>query len=122
MISAFCRAGLLEEARKFAKDFEEKYNKYDVVISNTLLCAYCRTGEMDNVMQTLKNMDELAITPNYNTYHILIKYFCKEKLYLVAYQTMEDMHKKGHQPEEVCSVQMFRFFYVFIYFLFNAVM
>lgn len=101
MISAFCRAGLLEEAEKFAKHFEEKYDKYDVVILNTMLCASCRAGEMDNVMQTMKKMDELAITPNYNTFHILIKYFCKEKLYLLAYQTMEDMHKKGHQPEEV---------------------
>ncbi|XP_065871322.1 pentatricopeptide repeat-containing protein At1g10910, chloroplastic isoform X2 [Euphorbia lathyris] len=108
MISAYCRGGLLEEAKQLAKDFEAKYDKYDVVILNTMLCAYCRAGDMDNVMHTMKKMDELAITPNYNTFHILIKYFRKQKLYLLAYRTMEDMHRKGHKPEEeLCSSLIF---------------
>ncbi|XVE66946.1 hypothetical protein DITRI_Ditri08aG0120500 [Diplodiscus trichospermus] len=101
MISALCRSGLFEEAKKLAQDFEAKYNKYDLVMLNTMLCAYCRAGEMESVMQTMKKMDELAISPDYNTFHILIKYFCKEKLYLLAYRTMEDMHGKGYHPEEV---------------------
>ncbi|WCJ18296.1 Pentatricopeptide repeat (PPR) superfamily protein [Euphorbia peplus] len=108
MISAYCRGGLFEEAKQLANEFEAKYDKYDVVILNTMLCAYCRAGDMDNVMQTMKKMDELAITPNYNTFHILIKYFCKHKLYLLAYRTMEDMHRKGHKPEEeLCSSLIF---------------
>lgn len=101
MISAFCRDGLLEEAKQLAKDFETTYDKYDLVMLNTMICAYCRAGEMESVMGMLKKMDELAISPDYNTFHILIKYFCKEKLYLLAYRTMEDMHKKGYQVEEV---------------------
>lgn len=101
MISAFCRDGLLEEAKQLAKDFEATYDRYDLVMSNTMICAYCRAGEMESVMGMLKKMDELAISPDYNTFHILIKYFCKEKLYLLAYRTMEDMHKKGYQVEEV---------------------
>ncbi|KAI9402035.1 hypothetical protein POPTR_001G211300v4 [Populus trichocarpa] len=104
MISSFCRGGLFEEAKELAEEFEAKYDKYDVVILNTILCAYCRTGEKESVMRTMRKMDELAISPDYNTFHILIKYFCKEKLYMLAYQTMEDMHRKGHQPmEELCS-------------------
>ncbi|KAJ4822184.1 hypothetical protein Tsubulata_022722 [Turnera subulata] len=103
MMSALCRAGLFEEAKELAKEFEAKYDKYDVVILNTMLCAYCRAGEMEGVMHIMKKMDEVAISPNYHTFHILIKYFCKEKLYLLAYQTMQDMHKKGHQPEEELS-------------------
>lgn len=102
MISAFCRNGLLEEAKQLASDFEATYNTYDLVIMNTTLCAYCRAGDMENVMKTMKKMDELAIPPDWNTFHILIKYFCKEKLYMLAYRTMEDMHRKGHQLEEVC--------------------
>lgn len=101
MISGLCRSELFEEAKKLAQDFETKFNKYDLVILNTMLCAYCRAGEMDSVMQTMKKMDELAISPDYNTFHILIKYFCKEKLYLLAYRTMEDMHGKGYHPDEV---------------------
>lgn len=101
MISAFCRGGLLEEAKQLAKDFEATYDRYDIVILNTMLCAYCRAGEMESVMQMLRKMDELAISPDYNTFHILIKYFCKEKLYLLGYRTLEDMHRKGHHPEEV---------------------
>lgn len=101
MISAFCRDGLLDEAKLLAKDFEAKYSRYDLVILNTMLCAYCRVGEMESVMQTLKKMDELAISPDHNTFHILIKYFSKEGLYLLAYRTMQDMHSKGHQVEEV---------------------
>lgn len=101
MISAFCRCGLLQEAKLLAKDFEAKFDRYDLVILNTMLCAYCRAGEMESVMQTMKKMDELAISPDYKTFHILVKYFFKEKLYLLAYRTMEDMHKKGHRPEEV---------------------
>lgn len=101
MISAFCRSGLLEEAKELVCQVEAKYKSYDVIMLNTMLCAYCRVGEMENVMKMLKRMDELAITPDWNTFHILIKYFCKEKIYMLAYQTLEDMHRKGHQPEEV---------------------
>ncbi|XP_073264360.1 pentatricopeptide repeat-containing protein At1g10910, chloroplastic isoform X2 [Populus alba] len=108
MISSFCRGGLFEEAKELAEEFEAKYDKYDVAISNAILCAYCRAGEMESVMRTMRKMDELAISPDYNTFHILIKYFCKEKLYMLAYQTMEDMHRKGHQPaEELCSSLVF---------------
>ncbi|XP_038683179.1 pentatricopeptide repeat-containing protein At1g10910, chloroplastic isoform X1 [Tripterygium wilfordii] len=108
MISAFCRGGLLEEAKHLAKDYQAKYDRYDLVMLNTILHAYCRTGEMENAMQMMKKMDELAISPDCNTFHILIKYFCKEKLYMLAYQTMEDMHSKGHQPaEELCSSLIF---------------
>ncbi|KAA8545526.1 hypothetical protein F0562_020310 [Nyssa sinensis] len=108
MISAFCRSGLFEEAKQLACDFEATYDKYDLVILNTMLCAYCRVGEMESVMKMMKKMDELAISPDWNTFNILIKYFSKEKLYLLAYRTMEDMHKKGHQPEEeLCSSLIF---------------
>ncbi|CAN6543198.1 unnamed protein product [Malus baccata var. baccata] len=108
MISAFCRGGLLEDAKQLAKDFEGTHDRYDLVMLNTMICAYCRAGDMDSVMEMMRKMDELKITPDYNTFHILIKYFCKEKLYLLAYQTMEDMHNKGHQPdEELCSSLMF---------------
>ncbi|KAK7246857.1 hypothetical protein RIF29_41727 [Crotalaria pallida] len=104
MISAFCRAKLFGEAKELAKDFEATFNKYDLVMLNTMLCAFCRAGEMESVMETLRKMDKLAISPDYNTFNILIKYFCKEKMYLLAYRTMEDMHSKGYQPvEELCS-------------------
>ncbi|XP_052204206.1 pentatricopeptide repeat-containing protein At1g10910, chloroplastic isoform X2 [Diospyros lotus] len=108
MISAFCRSGLFEEAKHLACDFETTYDKYDLVIMNTMLCAYCRAGEMESVMKMMRKMDELAISPDRNTFRILIKYFCKEKLYLLAYRIMEDMHNKGHQPEEeLCSSLIF---------------
>ncbi|KAJ0011477.1 hypothetical protein Pint_33504 [Pistacia integerrima] len=42
MISAFCRSELFEEVRQLAKDFEAKFDKYDLVLLNTMLCAYCR--------------------------------------------------------------------------------
>ncbi|XP_019251974.1 PREDICTED: pentatricopeptide repeat-containing protein At1g10910, chloroplastic isoform X2 [Nicotiana attenuata] len=104
MISAFCRSGLLEDAKKLASEFEEKYEKYDVVILNAMLSAYCRAGDIENVMSMMKKMDDFAISPDWNTFNILIRYFCKEKLYLLAYRTMEDMHRKGHQLEEgLCS-------------------
>ncbi|KAG5563741.1 hypothetical protein RHGRI_000071 [Rhododendron griersonianum] len=108
MISALCRSELFEEAKQLARDFEATYNKYDLVIMNSMLCAYCRAGEMESVMKLMRKMDELAISPDRNTFHILIKYFCKEKLYLLAYRTVEDMHKKGHQvAEEHCSSLIF---------------
>ncbi|MFS7979044.1 putative tetratricopeptide-like helical domain superfamily [Helianthus anomalus] len=108
MISAFCRYGLLDDAKQLASEFEAKYEKYDVVILNTMLCAYCRTGEMENVMNLMKKMDKLAINPDRNTFHILIKYFVKEKLYVLAFKTLQDMHNRGQQPdEEICSNLMF---------------
>ncbi|KAK6156967.1 hypothetical protein DH2020_011215 [Rehmannia glutinosa] len=106
MISALCRSGLIEEAKQLACEFEIKYGKYDVVILNSMLCAYCRSGEMENVMKLMKKMDDSAISPDWNTFQILIKYFCKEHLYLLAYRTMEDMHRKGHQPEEDLSASL----------------
>ena len=96
MISAFCKHGLLEDAKESALEFEAKYEKYDVVILNTMLCAYCRSGEMENVMNLMKKMDELAINPDRNTFHILIKYFAKEKLYMLEHGLM-------HQKR--CSAQ-----------------
>ncbi|KAJ6803178.1 pentatricopeptide repeat-containing protein, chloroplastic [Iris pallida] len=104
MISALCRSGLLREARQLSKDFEANYDRYDLVMLNTLLRAYSNAGDMDSVMQTLKKMDELTISPDWNTFHILIKYFCKERLHHLAYRTIEDMHSKGHQlDEELCT-------------------
>ncbi|GMH25074.1 hypothetical protein Nepgr_026917 [Nepenthes gracilis] len=104
LISAFCRGGMLKEAKQLATDYAAAYDRYDLVILNTMLCAYCRVSDMENVMQTLRKMDQLAISPDQNTFHILIKYFCKEKLYLLACQTMQDMHSKGHQVvEDHCS-------------------
>ncbi|EPS69333.1 hypothetical protein M569_05433, partial [Genlisea aurea] len=100
MITAFCRNRLIDEAKLLADEFEARYDKYDVVILNSMLCAYCRSGGMDNVMKTMKKMDELTIVPDLSTFRILVKYFCKEKLYLLAYRTMFDMHRKGHHPEE----------------------
>ncbi|KAJ9538047.1 hypothetical protein OSB04_030780 [Centaurea solstitialis] len=108
MISAFCRYGLPDEATQLASEFEAKYEKYDVVIMNTMLCAYCRTGEMENVMKLMQKMDKLAINPDRNTFHILIKYFVKEKLYMLAYKTLQDMHNRGQRPdEELCSNLIF---------------
>lgn len=104
MIAAFCRAGHLKEAKKLASNYEALCNKYDLIILNALLCAYCRASDMECVMQTLGKMDKLAITPDKYTFNILIKYFCKEKLYLLAYRTLEDMRNKGHQLEEVSFV------------------
>lgn len=106
MISAFCRSGLLEEAKQLASVFEEKYDKYDLVILNTMLSVYCRAREMDNVMKIMRKMDKLAITPDWNTFHILVNYFCNEKLYTVAYRTLEDMQKKGYQPEEELCISL----------------
>ncbi|PKU80491.1 Pentatricopeptide repeat-containing protein [Dendrobium catenatum] len=105
MISAFCRVGLLQEARQLAKDFEDNYEKYDLVMLNTLLRAYSNAGDMESVRKMLKKMDDLAITPDWNTFHILIKYFCREKLFHLAYQTIEDMHSKGHKLNEVTATE-----------------
>ena len=105
MISALCRSGLLKEAKQLAKDFEAKYDRYDLVMLNTLLRAYCNAGDMESVMQMLKKLDELSISPDWNTFHILIKYFCREKLYHLAYRTTEDMYGKGHQLNEVSFVR-----------------
>ncbi|XP_076887690.1 pentatricopeptide repeat-containing protein At1g10910, chloroplastic-like [Bidens hawaiensis] len=108
MISALCKHGLLDDAKQLASEFEAKYEKYDVVISNVMLCAYCRTGEMESVMNLMKKMDELAISPDRTTFYILIKYFVKEKLYMLAFKTLQDMHNRGQQPdEEICSNLMF---------------
>lgn len=107
MISALCRSGQLKEAKQLAKDFEASYAKYDLVMLNTLLRAYCNAGDMENVMQMMRKMDELSISPDWNTFHILIKYFCKEKLYHLAYRTIEDMNKRGHQLDEVICHQYY---------------
>ncbi|KAG0485073.1 hypothetical protein HPP92_008950 [Vanilla planifolia] len=103
MISAFCRARMLQESMQLAKSCEVNYEKFDLVMQNTLLRAYCIAGDMDSVMKMLKKMDELKLSPNWNTFHILIKYFCREKLFHLAYRTLEDMHNKGHKlNEELC--------------------
>ncbi|AAB65486.1 membrane-associated salt-inducible protein isolog; 88078-84012 [Arabidopsis thaliana] len=101
MISALCRSKRFKEAKELSRDSETTYEKCDLVMLNTMLCAYCRAGEMESVMRMMKKMDEQAVSPDYNTFHILIKYFIKEKLHLLAYQTTLDMHSKGHRLEEI---------------------
>ncbi|KAF3781595.1 Pentatricopeptide repeat-containing protein [Nymphaea thermarum] len=109
MISACCRHGLIEDAKQLAEEFEGNNYKYDLVMMNTLLRTYCQAGEMEHVMKVLRKMDELAISPDWNTFQILIKYFYKKKMYSLAFRTVEDMHKKGHQlDEELCSSLMIR--------------
>lgn len=112
MLSALCRNGLLREAKELAKDFEVNFAKYDLVMSNTLLRVYCNVGDMDSAMQMLRKMDELRISPDWNTFQILIKYFCRERLYHLAFQTTEDMYKKGHQLDEVKI--LFKFFLLLV--------
>ncbi|KAG6530739.1 hypothetical protein ZIOFF_004497 [Zingiber officinale] len=106
MISALCRDGSLNEAKELAKDFEKKFDKYDLVIVNNLLRAYCNAGDLESVMHMLKKMDGLSINPDWNTFHILIKYFCREKLYHLAFKTIEDMNGKGHQLNETLFSQL----------------
>lgn len=55
-----------------SEEFEAKYDKYDIVILNTILYTYFRIGEKENVMRIMRKMDEIT------------------------------MHRKGHQPMEVC--------------------
>ncbi|KAM7251814.1 hypothetical protein ACFE04_023697 [Oxalis oulophora] len=87
MITAFCRSGLVNEAKELAKEFETKNGRYDLVMLNSMLCAYCRAGEMESVMQTMKKMDDC--------------------IFLLT-GTMEDLRKKGYQPdEELCSSLIF---------------
>lgn len=101
MICAYCRHNLVKEATELAKDFEASHNKYDIVMLNSLLTTYCRAGEMGLVMELLKKMDKLAISPDVKTFHILVKYFMKEKLYDLALRTVQDMYSKGYQLDEV---------------------
>lgn len=114
MISALCRSKRFEEAKELSRDSETTYEKCDLVMLNTMLCAYCRAGEMESVMRMMKKMDEQAVIPDYITFHILIKYFIKEKLHLLAYQTTLDMHSKGHRLEEVTSIKTLLVFSVLI--------
>ncbi|KAK9676336.1 hypothetical protein RND81_11G070200 [Saponaria officinalis] len=100
MISAYCRTGQLEKAKHLARVYEAMSSKNDLVILNVMLCAYCRAGDMENVMQIMRKMDKLAIIPDQKTFEILIKYFIKENLYLLACRTLQDMHNKGHRLEE----------------------
>ena len=103
IISAFYRSGWLKEAKELAKEYEVTYKRYDLVILNAFLRAYCNTSKMENVMQTLKKMDEWRISLDWNTFQILVKYFFKDKLYHLAYKTVEDMHAKGHNLSAVLT-------------------
>ncbi|KAL5064702.1 hypothetical protein RYX36_026439 [Vicia faba] len=48
-LSADMLEELFQEAKQLAKDFQTTFNKYDVVIMNSMLCAFCRVGEMDSL-------------------------------------------------------------------------
>ncbi|CAN6457204.1 unnamed protein product [Victoria cruziana] len=109
MISACCRHGLIEDAKQLAEEFEGNNYKYDLVMLNTLLRTYSQAGEKEHVMKVLRRMDDLMISPDWNTFQILIKYFYKQKMYSLAFRTVEDMYRKGHQlDEELCSSLMIR--------------
>lgn len=101
MISALHRGGQHEESKQLAKEFEAVNASYDLVMLNTSLRTYCSTNDMESVMRMLKKMDELNISPDNITFNTLIRYFCNAKVYHLAYKTIEDMHTKGHQLNEV---------------------
>lgn len=101
MISALHRGGHHEESKQLAKEFESENGSYDLVTLNTSLRTYCSTNDMESVMRMLKKMDELNISPDNITFNTLIRYFCNSKVYHLAYKTVEDMHTKGHQLNEV---------------------
>jgi len=101
MISALHRGGHHEESKQLAKEFESENASYDLVMLNTSLRTYCSTNDMESVMRMLKKMDELNISPDNITFNTLIMYFFNSKVYHLAYKTVEDMHTKGHQLNEV---------------------
>ncbi|CAD5312365.1 unnamed protein product [Arabidopsis thaliana] len=103
LMDGLSKAGKLEEARSIFDDMKGKGVRSDGYANSIMISALCRR-EMESVMRMMKKMDEQAVSPDYNTFHILIKYFIKEKLHLLAYQTTLDMHSKGHRlEEELCS-------------------
>jgi len=104
MISALHRGGHHQESKQLAKEFETENASYDLVMLNTSLRTYCSTNDMESVMRMLKKMDELNISPDNITFNTLIRYFCNAKVYHLAYKTIEDMHTKGHQLNEVLFV------------------
>jgi pentatricopeptide repeat protein len=104
MISALHRGGYREESKQLAKEFEAKNATYDLVMLNTSLRAYCSTNDMESVMIMLRKMDESNISPDAITFNTLIRYFCMAKVYHLAYKTIQDMHTKGHQLNEVCCL------------------
>ncbi|KAF8696648.1 hypothetical protein HU200_036267 [Digitaria exilis] len=101
MISALHRGGHHEESKQLAKEFEAENASYDLVMLNTSLRTYCSTNDMESVMRMLKKMDELNISPDNITFNTLIRYFCNAKVYHLAYKTIEDMHTKGYQLNEL---------------------
>jgi pentatricopeptide repeat protein len=101
MISALHRGGHHQESKQLAKEFEAENATYDLVMLNTSLRAYCSANDMESVMSILKKMDESNISPDNITFNTLIRYFCNAKVYHLAYKTIEDMHTKGYQLNEV---------------------
>lgn len=61
-------------------------------------------------MKMSKRMHGMVITHERNVFYVLIKYFCEEKICMLAYQALEVMHMNGHQPETVFySLHKFNF-------------
>ncbi|KAJ0716955.1 putative tetratricopeptide-like helical domain superfamily [Helianthus annuus] len=98
IIDSLCKDKMIEDAFKlfnemvFAKGIQP-----DVITYTSLIYGLCNLCRWDEVSKLLKEMEDLRISPNFQTFSILVDAFCKEGSVDEAEAVIDIMFERGEQ-------------------------
>ncbi len=78
LIDGYCKAGMLEDAQLLFLEMNTKGCFPDVVTFATLIGAFARKKESAKVIELLKKMHDMKISPNMYTRNIVLEYIIKD--------------------------------------------
>ncbi|KAG8044992.1 hypothetical protein GUJ93_ZPchr0008g13495 [Zizania palustris] len=114
LLKVYSKSRLFDKARELLTELEASGFTQDEMPYCILIDGLVKGGKICEAMMLFNEMKEKSVQSDGYAFSIMISalhrgaqmtwYFCKGKVYHLAYKTIEDMHTKGHQlNEELCS-------------------
>ncbi|KAF8685929.1 hypothetical protein HU200_043850 [Digitaria exilis] len=98
LVSALCKEGRFDEAKKKLLEMIVKDITPDSVIYDTFIHSYCKHGKTSLAVKVLRDMEKKGCNPNTRTYNLLIRGFEEKYKSDEIIKLMGEMKEKGISP------------------------
>ncbi|PWZ28564.1 Pentatricopeptide repeat-containing protein [Zea mays] len=98
LISALCKEGRFDEAKKKLLEMIVKDISPDSVIYDTFIHGYCKHGKTSLAIKVLRDMEKKGCNPSTRTYNLLIRGFEEKHKSDDIMKLMSEMEEKGVSP------------------------